>query len=79
MENLYESLYEDIIRDDDTHNFDIEVINKISGQHDLRSLSRYYNIEDYCTISEPMGDNYLNIIHVNIRSLQKTLTCLHHS
>ena len=76
MENLYESLYEDIIRDDDTHNFDIEVINKISGQHDLRSLSRYYNIEDYCTISEPMGDNYLNIIHVNIRPLQKNLDLL---
>ena len=76
MENLYKSLYEDIIRDDDTHNFDIDVVNKISGQNDFNILSKYYNIEDYSSITEPTEKNYINILHVNIRSLNKNIDTL---
>ena len=80
MENLYESIYDNIIGDDDTNNYDIEVINKISGQQDLNSLSKYYSLEEYSTITEPIGENYLNIIHVNIRSFKKkNLIPFHHS
>ena len=76
MENLYKSLYEDIIHDDDTLNFDIEVIKKISGQYDISSLSRYYNIEEFSSVTEPFGKNYINILHVNIRSFQKNFDTL---
>ena len=76
MENLYKSLYEDIIRDDDTLNFDTDVIKKISGQYDISSLSRYYNIEEYSLVTEPIGKNYINILHVNIRSFKKNFDTL---
>ena len=73
MENLYESLYEDIFRDDDSQTFDIDVINIICGQNDISALSKYYNIEQYSIITESLGNSYINIIHVNIRSLKKKL------
>ena len=76
MENLYKFLFDDLIQDDDTHNFDIDVINKISGHSDISALSRYYNIEEYSTETEHMGKNYLSIMHINIRSLQKNFDTL---
>ena len=79
MENLYKSLYDDIINDDNTnaHNFDLDIVNKISGQSDISSLSRYYSIEEYSAVAEPMGNNkYINISHINIRSIQKKLETL---
>ena len=73
MENLYKSLYSDIIHDDDTHSptFDLNMINTISGQTDICSLSRYYNINEYISEVNTTGDRYINIIHQNMRSIHK--------
>ena len=73
MENLYKSLYSDIIHDNNTpaSTFDLNIINKISGKSDIGSLSRYYNINEYTSEVITRGDRYINIIHMNIRSIQK--------
>ena len=78
MENLYRSLYDDLINDDNnqTHNFDLDIIEKISGQSDINTLSKYYNIEEYCELLEPMGNYYINIIHINIRSIHNKFDTL---
>ena len=84
MENLYKSLYDDINPNNDkSFNFELSVINKISGQYDVKSLSKYYNFDEYDPAINLLGDNYFSIIHVNIRSLHKNfeslrsfLTCL---
>ena len=58
MENLYKSLYSDIFYDDDTHSpiFDHNIINTISGQTDICSLSRYYSINEYISEVNTTGD-----------------------
>ena len=45
MENLYKSLFVDVNQNEDdinAINFDLGMINKISGQYDTNSLSRYF-------------------------------------
>ena len=78
MENLYRSLYDDITNDDNTqtNNFDLDLINRISGQSDISTLSKYYNIEEYSDLAESMRNNYINIMHINIRSIQKKFDAL---
>ena len=78
MENLYSSLYEDIINDDNnqTSNYDLEIINKISGQSDIHTLSKYYTIEEYSELLKPMRNYYINIMHINIRSIQNKFDTL---
>lgn len=74
MENLYQSLYDDNIMNNDTANtFNLELnqIEKISGHQDISCLSKYFNIEEYTTATRSLDKNYLNIIHLNIRSLHK--------
>ena len=73
MENLYKSLYSDIIHDDDTHSpiFDLNMINTSSGQTDIFFVSRYYNINQYISEVNTTGDRSINIIHVNVRSIHK--------
>ena len=44
MENLYNSLYDSL--DDGNNNIDlINIIEKISGNHDVNAQSKYYNID----------------------------------
>ena len=83
MENLYKSLYDDVNQNSDNNNFESNVIKMISGQYDVNSLSRYFSFEEYNSVTDTLGNNYLNIIHINIRSLHKNfdslksfLTCL---
>lgn len=79
MENLYKSLYDDVNLNEDninTHNFELSVIEKISGHCDTNTLSRYFNIEEYASTVKSLGDNYISIIHVNIRSLHKNFDSL---
>lgn len=73
MENLYKSLYSDSIHDTNTpaSTFDINVISKINGQSDIGSLSRYYNINEYISEVKYKDDEYINIVHMNIRSIHK--------
>ena len=58
MENLYTSLYDD--NDELSTNLELSVIEKISGQRDPNSLSKYLNIEDYISATESLCDNYFN-------------------
>ena len=74
MENLYTSLYDD--NDELSTNLELSVIEKISGQRDPNSLSRYLNFEDYISATESLCANYFNIIHINIRSLHKNFDAL---
>lgn len=76
MENLYKSLYDDIIHNDCDGNSDISVIEKILGGHDLNALSKYFSFEEYTSVTDPLTNNYINIIHINIRSLQKNFDLL---
>lgn len=79
MENLYKSLYDDLNENNDTCtnlNFEVNIIDKISGQHDINCLSKYYNFEEYSADTETLGNNYINIIHINIRSLHKNFDLL---
>lgn len=77
MENLYNSLYDDIIHNEDNPdvNSELTVFESISVGYDINSLSEYCSFEKYTTITIPFENNFTNILHVNIRSLQKTLTC----
>ena len=52
------------------------MINKISGQYDKNSLSRYFIIQEYNSATDSLGNNYVNIIHVNIRSLHNNFNSL---
>ena len=86
MENLYKPLFDDINQKEDNidaFNFETNMITKISGQYDTNSLSRYFNFQEYNSATDLLGKSYLNIIHLNIRSLHKNcgslkslLTCL---
>ena len=73
MENLYSSLYEDYIRnnDNDNSNIELSVIEQISGHQDINSLSKYFNFDEYSSTVDSLDNNYLNIVHINIRSLHK--------
>lgn len=52
------------------------MINKISGQSDICSLSKYFNTEDYTAeLETPEGKN-INILHLNIRSIHKNFDAL---
>ena len=79
MENLYHSLFEDLFSDDDhsnTPNYESDIIKTISGQSDLQSLSKYYNIDEFTTASKTIGHHYLNILHINIRSIKYKIDTL---
>ena len=78
MENLYSSLYEDCIfnNDNDNSNLESSVIEQISGHHDINSLSKYFNFDEYSSSIDSLDNNYLNLIHINIRSLHKNFDCL---
>ena len=73
MENLYSSLYEDYIpnNDNDNFNIDLSVIEQISGHQDINSLSKYFNFDEYSSATASLDNTYLNLMHINIRSLQK--------
>lgn len=74
MENLYKSLFENIHSNWDeanSFNFELSTIAKISGHCDLNSISKYFNFVEYKYATEPLGNNFHNIIHINIRSLHK--------
>lgn len=73
MENLYTSLYEDIVNDNprDTNDIGTEIIRTVNGHNDLTSLSKYYSIEKYNKYIKTTSQSYFNILHLNIRSLQK--------
>ena len=76
MENLYKSLYDDNIMNNDTANtFNLELsqIEKISGHQDISCLSKYFNFDEYTSVVDSLHNSYLSIIHINIRSLQKKL------
>ena len=73
MDNLYHSLYDD---DDVFLNIGLDVIEKISGHRDPNSLSGYYNFEDYVSTITTLKNSYLNIIHINIRSIHKNFDVL---
>ena len=73
MENLYISLFDDIAHDNPTDAQDIgfDIIRTIYGHTDLSSVSKYYNIENYNLYTTALAKDYLNILHINIRSFQK--------
>ena len=78
MENLYASLIDDIIDDNtaDTNDIGTYIIRTVSGHTDLDSLSKYYSIDEYNLSSQTTStatNPCLNILHLNIRSLQKNL------
>ncbi len=79
MENLYKSLYDDLNQNNDvfnTLNFELNIIENISGQHDVNYLPKYYNFEEYSSATESLGNNYINIIHIHIRYLHKNFYLL---
>lgn len=51
-------------------------LEKIAGHRDANSLSKYYNFEDYISATKSLSTNYLNILHINIRSLHKNFDVL---
>lgn len=72
MENLYDSLYDDIFNSENPDaNLDSAVLERISAGTDINSLSKYYNFEEYETITKLNENKFTSFIHVNIRSLQK--------
>ena len=73
MENLYTSLYEGIVNGNprDTNDVGTEIIRTVNGHTDLISLSKYYSIEEYNKYIKTVSQSYFNILHLNIRSLQK--------
>ena len=73
MENLYISLFDDIAQENptDAHDIGFDIIRTIYGHTDLNSVSNYYNIENYNLYTKALAKDYLNILHINIRSLQK--------
>lgn len=78
MENLYSSLYEDcnFNNDNDNHTLALNVIEQISGHQDINSLSKYFSFDEYSAAIDSLDNNYLNIIHINIRSLHKNFDSL---
>ncbi len=79
MENLYKSLYGDLNQNNDAFNtldFELNIIENISGQHDVNYLCKYYNSEEYSSATESLGNNYINIIHISIISLHKNFYLL---
>lgn len=74
MNNLYDSLYNygDVFSTD----LGINIIEKISGQRDLITLSKYFNFEEYISATDVLDGNYFNVIHINIRSLRKNFDFL---
>ena len=73
MENLYESLYDDVISDNftETDNIGTKIIRAVNGHVDLYSLSNYYSIEENNAHVNTTSQPSLNIFHLNVRSLQK--------
>lgn len=78
MENLYNSLYDDNLINNTTNTFNLELsqIKKIAGHQDINCLSKYYNFEEYTSALNPLANNYISVIHINIRSLQKNFDIL---
>ena len=78
MENLYESLYDDVISDNftDADNIGIKIIRAVNGHVDLDSLSNYYSIEENNSHISTTSQPSLNIFHLNVRSLQKNFHSL---
>ncbi len=76
MENLYASLYDDIITDNSENPNDtsLDIIRTVNGHTDLTSISNYYSIEEYNQQTQTTSNipkSSLSILHLNIRSLQK--------
>ena len=76
MENLYASLYDDIVSDNPANTNDIgsDIIRTVNGHTDLTSISNYYSIDEYNQHIQPTSSttqHSLSILHLNIRSLQK--------
>lgn len=78
MGNLYTSLYDDIINSNTTNTNDIttDITKTLNGHTNLALLSNYYSIEEYnqnTHISSTITKPTLNILHLNIRFLQKNI------
>lgn len=58
-----------------TLNFEVNVIEKISGQHDVNYLSMY-DFDEYSSANESLENNYIDIVHINVRSLNKNFYLL---
>ena len=73
MENLYISLFDDIAHENlsDASDIGFDIIRTIHGHTDLSSVSNYYNIENYNVHADSLPKGYLNVLHINIRSLHK--------
>lgn len=57
-------------------NLFLNEIEKISGHRYPNTLSKYYNFEEYISTTESLGSDYVNLIHINIRSLRKNFVNL---
>ena len=75
MEKLYESLYNDFFQDNDSNLniFDVDTVSKISSQSDINIISKYYSTDEYNSEVNNSNSSSINIIHMNIRSLQNKL------
>lgn len=78
MENLYESLYDDVISDNatDADDFGTEIMRAANGHADLDYLSSYYSIEEYNSHTSTASQPSLNIFHLNVRSLHRNFDSL---
>lgn len=70
MENLCPSLSDTIFNFQD-QNLRLEYIKTIYGHSDSRSLSKYYDFDNYNLTSKHIPFSYTNIVHVNTRSIRK--------
>ena len=73
MENLYPSLFDTIFNFQDDNDIGLEYIKTIYGHTDGKSLSKYYDLDNYNLATKFLKFPYTSILHVNIRSMQKNL------
>ena len=68
MDNLYKSFYDDYIINNDTNdtfNQELRQIKKESGHQDMNCLSKYFNNEDYASVTDSLPNNYITIICIH--------------
>ena len=65
-----------INNDDHDANSELNVFERISANTNISALSKYYNFEEYTNAVNALENNFISIIHINIRSLQKNFDLL---
>lgn len=70
-ENLYNTLFSDIDNNQESDSIGIEIINSMYSSLNLDDICNYHDLTSYKSAIPNNSTDYINVLHINARSLNK--------